>query len=259
MRRPCARPIRCGRHSRTGSSFAASIVLREICLRMEITRPRGAWIRADRTVRAAYSLLSDATEAGKPSDEEHCGRGDGGLATVSMSLVLVGCSSATKTDKPATHRRRRVPRRPRARRRRRPPRPPVRPRRSTTTSPRTTSPRRRSSRTSPAHRTSTFPFPPGWSLAGDKTPAGLGYGAIVYDKPEDPEGPARDHRDRLKLTGDVDPAKILQYAPNQLLNLPDFKPIGEPENVKMSGFDAIQSAGRTPTTASRGSSLRRPS
>ena len=35
----------------------------------------------------------------------------------------------------------------------------------------------------------------------------------------------------------------MQYAPNQLLNLPDFKPFGEPENVKMSGFDAIQSAG----------------
>ena len=46
-----------------------------------------------------------------------------------------------------------------------------------------------------------------------------------------------------KLTGDVDPAKILQYAPGQLQNLPDFKPTAAPENVKMSGFDANQSAG----------------
>ncbi len=46
-----------------------------------------------------------------------------------------------------------------------------------------------------------------------------------------------------KLTGPVDPAKILEYAPGQLLNLPDFKPYGDPEKSTLGGFEAIQSAG----------------
>ncbi|WP_353651651.1 LpqN/LpqT family lipoprotein [Mycobacterium sp. ST-F2] len=87
-----------------------------------------------------------------------------------------------------------------------------------------------------------FPFPPGWSSAGDKTPP-WAYGAIVYDKPADPSDPPTMIAIASKLTGNVDPAMILKYAPSQLLNLPDFKPLGEPEKSSLSGFEAIQSAG----------------
>jgi Probable lipoprotein LpqN len=87
-----------------------------------------------------------------------------------------------------------------------------------------------------------FPFPPGWSSAGDKTPD-WAYGAIVYDKPADPSDPPTMIAIASKLTGKVDPAMILKYAPGQLENLPDFKPLGEPEKGSLSGFEAIQSAG----------------
>jgi hypothetical protein len=87
-----------------------------------------------------------------------------------------------------------------------------------------------------------FPFPPDWSDAADRTPE-WAYGAIVYDKPLDPADPPAMVAIASKLTGKVDPAKILEYAPGQLLNLPDFKPLGDPEKSTLGGFQAIQSAG----------------
>ncbi|MDH6195035.1 hypothetical protein M2272_001664 [Mycobacterium frederiksbergense] len=87
-----------------------------------------------------------------------------------------------------------------------------------------------------------FPFPPGWSLAGDKTPD-WAYGAIVYDQPTDPADPPAIIAIASKLTGDVDAAKILEYAPGQLQNLPDFKPIKEATKGTLGGFESIQSSG----------------
>lgn len=87
-----------------------------------------------------------------------------------------------------------------------------------------------------------FPFPPGWSDAGDKTPE-WAYGAIVYDQPVDPADPPAMIAIASKLTGDVDPARILEYAPGQLENLPDFAPIGDPEKSKLGGFEAVESSG----------------
>lgn len=165
-----------------------------------------------------------------------------GLATVSVSLVLVGCSSGTKTDKTETT--------------------------SASTSVVASSTAATSSSAAaaggaktindyitenkiaetpikpndPGTPTFDFPFPPGWSLAGDKTPD-WAYGAILYDKPEDPSDPPAMIAIASKLAGNVDPAKILEFAPGQLQNLPEFKPLGDPENTKLSGFDAIQSAG----------------
>ncbi|MCX2929470.1 LpqN/LpqT family lipoprotein [Mycobacterium sp. CVI_P3] len=87
-----------------------------------------------------------------------------------------------------------------------------------------------------------FPFPPGWSPAGDKTPE-WAYGAIVYDKPADPSDPPTMYAIAVKLTGDVDPATVLELAPSQLQGLPEFSPIGEPNKSSLSGFDAVQYAG----------------
>lgn len=87
-----------------------------------------------------------------------------------------------------------------------------------------------------------FPFPPDWVDAGDKTPE-WAYGAIVYDKAVDPDDPPYMYAIASKLTGDVDPAKILEYAPGQLNDLQDFKPLGDPEKDSLGGFEAINYIG----------------
>ncbi|MFM9035908.1 MAG: LpqN/LpqT family lipoprotein [Mycobacterium sp.] len=87
-----------------------------------------------------------------------------------------------------------------------------------------------------------FPFPPDWRSAGDKTPD-WAYGAIVYDKAKDPQDPPFIVAIASKLTGDVDPAKILEYAPGQLNDLPDFEPVSPPKRDSLGGFDAIDYAG----------------
>lgn len=94
----------------------------------------------------------------------------------------------------------------------------------------------------PGTPTFDFPFPPDWSNAAERTPE-WAYGAIVYDKPADPADPPAMVAIASKLTGSVDPAKILEYAPGQLLNLPEFTPVGEPEKSTLGGFEAVQSAG----------------
>lgn len=87
-----------------------------------------------------------------------------------------------------------------------------------------------------------FPFPPDWSSAGDKTPP-WAYGAIVYDKPADPADPPAIIAIASKLTGNVDPAEILKYAPGMSHNLPDFTSVMDPEDATLGGFDAVRSAG----------------
>lgn len=87
-----------------------------------------------------------------------------------------------------------------------------------------------------------FPFPPDWSSAGDDTPD-WAYGAIVYDKAVDPEDPPTMIAIASKLTGNVDAAKVLEYAPGQLNDLPEFTAIGEPVKDSLGGFDAIDYAG----------------
>jgi hypothetical protein len=87
-----------------------------------------------------------------------------------------------------------------------------------------------------------FPFPPGWRDAGPQTPD-WAYGAIVYDKPQNPNDLPSIIAIASKLTGNVDPAKILEYPPSDLENLPDFEPLREPRKSTLGGFDAIQSSG----------------
>jgi hypothetical protein len=87
-----------------------------------------------------------------------------------------------------------------------------------------------------------FPFPPDWHNAGDQTPE-WAYGAIVYDKPLNPSDPPTIIAIASKLVGNVDPAKVLEYAPGAIKNLPEYKSIIEPNMSKLGGFDAIQSAG----------------
>jgi len=47
-----------------------------------------------------------------------------------------------------------------------------------------------------------------------------------------------------KLSGAVDPAKIFEYAPGELKNLPNYEPLAEDDSANLSGYDAVQLAGR---------------
>lgn len=87
-----------------------------------------------------------------------------------------------------------------------------------------------------------FPFPPDWSPAGARTPD-WAYGAIVYDKAPDPANPAFMYAIANKLTGNVEPQKILELAPGQLNELPEFKPREAPSLDKVGGYDAIDYVG----------------
>ena len=94
-------------------------------------------------------------------------------------------------------------------------------------------------------------LPEGWSDLGEDTPA-YAYGAVQLDGPPDPFqlGTIPDPTDPptivvllSKLTGDVDPAKVLEYAPGELRNLPDYEAAAEPISDTLSGYDAVQLAG----------------
>lgn len=87
-----------------------------------------------------------------------------------------------------------------------------------------------------------FASPPGWRNAGDRTPD-WAYGAIVYDKPRNPGDPPFMIAIASRLTGDVDAAKVLEYAPTQLNELPGFEPRGEPTRSSFSGFEAMDYVG----------------
>jgi hypothetical protein len=87
-----------------------------------------------------------------------------------------------------------------------------------------------------------LPVPDGWAEAGDKTPD-YAYGAILFSDPAMAADPPSIIALVSKLTGDVDNAKLVEYAPGELNNLPGFDgpPTGEP--TTLGGFDAVQLGG----------------
>ncbi len=78
----------------------------------------------------------------------------------------------------------------------------------------------------------------GWALPGARKPD-WAYGAIIYDKAKNPADPPFMTAIVNKLTGDVEAAKILEYAPGLLENLPGYQPDGEVDKTSLSGFDGI--------------------
>lgn len=101
----------------------------------------------------------------------------------------------------------------------------------------------------PVHRgdpgapTIDLPFPQGWEDAGAKTPE-WAYGAIVFTAdPAMAADPPTIVAIVSKLTGNVDPAKVLEFAPGELHNLPDFEGPETGDPSKLSGFDATQLGG----------------
>ncbi|MDT5280163.1 MAG: hypothetical protein QOJ20_1358 [Mycobacterium sp.] len=101
---------------------------------------------------------------------------------------------------------------------------------------------------SPVHRgdpgapTIVLPSPPGWEDAGSRTPA-WAYGAIVSSDPAMAQDPPTIFTLVSKLTGNVDPAKILEYAQGEIKNLPGYDGAAEGSPSTLAGFDATQIGG----------------
>ena len=85
-----------------------------------------------------------------------------------------------------------------------------------------------------------LPFPPGWRDAGTQTPD-WAFGAIIYEWATSYDQPTV-IAILSKLTGDVDPARILEYAPAELYNLPGFSG-GDSTESSLDGFSAVQVGG----------------
>jgi probable lipoprotein LpqN len=87
-----------------------------------------------------------------------------------------------------------------------------------------------------------LPIPPGWEDAGPRTPA-RAWGAIVFADPTMAEDPPTVVAIMSKLTGNVDPAKIIEYAPGEIKNLPGYGNESDGKATTLSGFDAYQIGG----------------
>ncbi|TFV61071.1 hypothetical protein E4P42_02540 [Mycobacterium sp. PS03-16] len=94
----------------------------------------------------------------------------------------------------------------------------------------------------PGAPTIELPPPPGWADAGDRAPA-WAYTAFLFTDPAMAQDPPTIIALMSKLTGDVDPAKILEFAPGEIKNLPGYQNLGDGEQTQMSGFDAVQIGG----------------
>jgi hypothetical protein len=93
----------------------------------------------------------------------------------------------------------------------------------------------------PGSPTLDLPVPAGWADAGPKVPK-YAWGAIISTDPATTADPPSITALMSKLTGNVDPAKILQYAPGELKNLPGFDG-GDGNTSTLGGFDGYQIGG----------------
>lgn len=90
--------------------------------------------------------------------------------------------------------------------------------------------------------TLNLPALQGWMDAGPATPD-WAYSQIVFTDPSMPPPPPTITAIMSKLTGNVDPAKILEFAPGELKNLPEYSGGNEGQPGKLGGFDAVQVGG----------------
>jgi hypothetical protein len=94
----------------------------------------------------------------------------------------------------------------------------------------------------PGSPTINLPFPPGWGDAGTRTPA-WAFAAIVDGDPAMAQDPPTIIALVSKLTGNVDPAKILEAAPGEIKNLPGYDGAADGSPSTLGGFNATQIGG----------------
>ncbi|OBH41671.1 hypothetical protein A5684_11705 [Mycobacterium intracellulare] len=85
-----------------------------------------------------------------------------------------------------------------------------------------------------------LPVPTGWQLNQN---SGTSYGGIVQTQPADPADPPTVSALFSRLTGNVDPAKLIQYAPGEVQNLPGYQGGGDGSASTLAGFQAWQLGG----------------
>jgi hypothetical protein len=94
----------------------------------------------------------------------------------------------------------------------------------------------------PGSPTIDLPIPPGWRDAGQNTPK-WAYAAIVFTDPAMAQDPPSIIALVSKLTGNVEPAKILEFASGEIRNLPGYEGAAEGNPSTLGGFDATQVGG----------------
>jgi hypothetical protein len=94
----------------------------------------------------------------------------------------------------------------------------------------------------PGSPTIDLPVPDGWEPAGEDTPD-WAYSAIVYTGPDAGEYTPSIVALVSKLTGNVDPQKIIDLAPGELNNLPGWKAMNEGEASTLGEYPAYQLGG----------------
>lgn len=85
-----------------------------------------------------------------------------------------------------------------------------------------------------------LPVPTGWQLNQN---SGTSYGGIVQTQPANPADPPSVSALFSKLTGNVDPAKLIQYAPGEVQNLNGYQGGGDGSASTLAGFQAWQLGG----------------
>jgi hypothetical protein len=88
-----------------------------------------------------------------------------------------------------------------------------------------------------------LPVPDGWKLLSPKEAPDYAYGAIVYAGPEFESDPPNIVALMSKLSGNVDPQKIIDLAPGELKNLPDYKAGSEGETSTLGDYPAYALSG----------------
>ena len=85
----------------------------------------------------------------------------------------------------------------------------------------------------------TLPLAEGWEDMGAQTPQGA-YKAMVFTAdPAAAADPPTVVATLSKLTGDVDPAKVLEYAPTDVERLPGFQGMNVGQPSDLADFEAI--------------------
>ena len=83
-----------------------------------------------------------------------------------------------------------------------------------------------------------LPVPDGWRPLKPEEAPEYAYGAIVYTGPQFEADPPNIVALMSKLSGDVDPQKIIDLAPGELNNLPDYTPGNEGETSTLGDYPA---------------------
>jgi Probable lipoprotein LpqN len=96
------------------------------------------------------------------------------------------------------------------------------------------------SHSTPGAPTIDMPVPDGWNKIPESPDAP--YGGVVFATPTDPNDPPKIIAILEKLTGNVDPDKLLSLAPGEIKNLPSYDG-GDGEKNTLSGFPAYQLGG----------------